>query len=256
MRVLDKTLPVWVAPLAQGAATDRLDNNWYSPSAAAALHEMRRVAADGKFRVTTLGELCPEDGINPGRAKEAEEGTVGMVEGKNLRPNYVLPVFTKQAAAPTAVMPNDLLVGKDGEPGTVAVITKGLLEYCEELAIGVHVYLIRLRPESRELAPFVSAFLNSRHGQALVRRFIAGGTTPTLRKTDMGSIPVIVPADGKCPDGIRKAVEQTQVRVIESMDNMGPSHSLAGLMGMEDAGIRLPTNWAGGGAQRSSRIIR
>lgn len=34
----------------------------------------------------------------------------------------------------------DLLIGKDGEPGTVAVITQELLEYCKALTIGGHVY--------------------------------------------------------------------------------------------------------------------
>jgi len=183
-------------------------------------------------------------------------GEVGLIEGRNLRPNYVIPLFMKFGREPMAIVAGDILIGKDGEPGTVSMVTGDLLEYCQQrLTVGGHVYHARLAKRYRELAPFISVFLNSRNGQALIRKQIAGGTTPTIRKTDIGNVPVLVPADDKCPNDIGDAVIRTQQRIIDAMDNLGPSKSVAASVGMREVDIHLPTNWAGGGAQRSSRII-
>jgi hypothetical protein len=49
------------------------------------------------------------------------------------------------------------------------------------MTIGNHVYHIRLKQTFQVLAPVISSFLNSRTGQAIIRKRIAGGTTPTIR---------------------------------------------------------------------------
>jgi hypothetical protein len=254
MKVLEKSLPIWVSDVEDGAPTDRLDNNWYSPAGHLAELEVSRVARSGKYRLMTLGELSEPRGIVTGGAPE-DEGHVGLIEGRNLRPNYVLPVFMKFSTEAMDMLVGDLLIGKDGEPGTVAPVTKALLDYCNAVTVGNHVYRIRLQKKYRPLAPFISAFLNSRIGQAILRKRIAGGTTPTIRKTDITEVPVLVPADERCPEKIADAVVETQKRILEAMDNLGPSKSIAGEVGIPEMNVRLPTNWAGGGAQRSSRII-
>jgi hypothetical protein len=91
--------------------------------------------------------------------------------------------------------PGDILLGKDGEPGTFAVITEELLDFNPEIAIGGHVYRIRLRDEYIKYAYFLALFLNSKLGQALVRKYIAGGTTPTIRSDDLKKIIVCLPKE-------------------------------------------------------------
>jgi len=254
VKLLDPKLPAWCIELDDEDPTSRLDNNWYSPAARLAETELERAVHGGRFSIKTIEEICEPGGIGTGGSPE-EDGEIGIIEGRNLRPNYVIPIFMKFASEATDLIPNDLVVGKDGEPGTVAIITEALLEYCESIAIGGHVYRLRLSEQYRIVAPFISAFLNSRIGQAILRKRIAGGTTPTIRKADIQTVEVLIPTDFKCPGGIANAVYETQKRVLESMDNLGPSKNIDALTGMKDIGARLPVNWAGGGAARSSRII-
>jgi hypothetical protein len=254
VKLLDAKLPAWYIELDDDDPTSRLDNNWYSPAARLAEVELQRAADSGRFFIKTVEEICEPKGIDTGSAPE-EDGEIGIIEGRNLRPNYVIPIFMKFASEPTDLIPNDLVVGKDGEPGTVAIITESLLDYCGSIAIGGHVYRLRLLEQYRVVAPFISAFLNSRIGQAILRKRIAGGTTPTIRKADIKTIEVLIPTDFTCPGGMANAVQETQKRVLESMDNLGPSKNIDSLTGMKDIAARLPVNWAGGGAARSSRII-
>jgi hypothetical protein len=255
MRLLDKSLPIWVSELDGFLSTERLDNNWYSPAAVVAENELHKVAQKGKFALRPLIDLCERRGINTGSSPD-DDGQIGLIEGRNLRPNYVIPLFTKFGSSPMDIRPDDLLIGKDGEPGTVSLVTASLLRYCKQLTVGGHVYHIRLASQYRELSPFISAFLNSRNGQAMLRRRIAGGTTPTIRKTDIGQIPVLFPTDRQCPSELREAIVETQDRIIQSMDNLGPSRNIAAVAGFEEVDIKLPVNWAGGGATRSSRLLR
>lgn len=254
MELLDPKLPAWKCELDDDNARSRLDNNWYSPAAWLAEIEIERAVKRGKFLSKTILDICEPKGIGTGDRPD-EDGAIGIIEGRNLRPNYIIPIFMKFAAEGSDLIPNDLLVGKDGEPGTVAIVTTAFLDYCKDAAIGGHVYRLRLKEQFRPVAPFISAFLNSRIGQALLRKRIAGGTTPTIRKTDIEMVPVLIPADLKCPEEVRDGITETQKRVLESMDNLGPSRGIAALTGMTDIQTRLPTNWAGGGGLRSSRIV-
>lgn len=64
------------------------------------------------------------------------------------------------------------------------------------------------------------------------------------------------PSNRRCPPQLRAAVLETQGRIIQSMDNLGPSRNIAAEASFEEVDIKLPVNWAGGGAQRSSRLLR
>jgi len=232
----------------------RIDNNWHSPAAALAEAIMERMHAAGEYQLLHLIDLAETGGIATG-GSPSPDGEIGLIEGRNLRANYVIPLFTKFGAKPMDLIAGGLLIGKDGEPGTAALITEPLLEFCGALTLGGHVYRVRLKAHFRPLAPFLSTFLNSRAGQAVVRKRIAGGTTPTIRSSDLNTVPVIVPIDRQCPPDIEQSVAETQNRIIEAMQNLGPSTALAQRTGLQRIDVRLPTNWAGGGAQRSSRIL-
>jgi hypothetical protein len=255
MKLLDKSLPIWLSELDGLNLTERLDNNWYSPAAVVAENQLYQAAQRGKFLLLDLIHLCEPNGIKTGDSPDSD-GTIGLIEGRNLRPNYVIPLFTKFGSTAMDIWPDDLLIGKDGEPGTVSLVTESLLSYCKQLTVGGHVYHIRLAPKYRELSPFISAFPNSRNGQAVLRKRIAGGTTPTIRKADIGQIPILIPADRICPPPLRSAIVETQDRIIQSMDNLGPSRNIATEAGFDEVDIKLPVNWAGGGATRSSRLLR
>lgn len=138
--------------------------------------EQRRNSSCLVSRPATLRKVSERTGIITGVSPTAG-GSVGLIEGRNLQANCVIPLFTKLGAVPTDLMPGDLLVGKDGGPGTVALITKPLLDYCDALTLGGHVYRIRLKEEFRCLAPFFSAFLNTRIGQAVLRKRIVFSST-------------------------------------------------------------------------------
>jgi hypothetical protein len=254
VELLNEKLPIWESELDDDNPKARLDNNWYSPAANIAEEEIEKAAAAGQFFIRDMAGICEPSGIITGGSPE-EDGAIGIIEGRNLRPNYVVPIFMKFASEPMDLIADDLLIGKDGEPGTVAVITQAFLDYCKGVAIGGHVYRLRLREKFRPIAAFISAFLNSRIGQAIIRKCIAGGTTPTIRKTDIEKVQVLIPSSLKCPSGLKESIVETQNRVLESMDNLGPSKGIGALTGMSDIPTRLPTNWAGGGAQRSSRIV-
>jgi hypothetical protein len=161
-----------------------------------------------------------------------------------------VPVFSKFAAhAAPDLCPDDLLLSKDGEPGSFAVVTEELLAYRADLVPGSHIYRIRLAEAYREHACFIALLLNSRLGQALVRRFIAGGTTPTLRSQDVARIPLCLPTAALAHESCRarQRIRQLQARVIETMSSLDASASLLQALGAQEPGARLPINWAGGG---------
>lgn len=243
--VLDERLPVWTS---QGQA-ERLDNAYWSPASVQAAAELERLAQAGRVQRCLLGDLLapgsPAVGITP-----TGEGRLAVLEGHNLRPNYVVPVFSKFAthAAPD-LRPDDLLLSKDGEPGSFAVVTEELLAYRAEIVPGSHIYRIRLAEPYREHACFIALLLNSRLGQALVRRFIAGGTTPTLRSQDVARIPLCLPTAALAHESrrARERIRQLQARVIETVSSLDASASLLQALGAQEPGARLPINWAGGG---------
>src|SRR5437899_1496624 len=107
LKVLDPKLPAWYIELDDEDPESRLDNNWYSPAARLAEAELGRASRSGRFSVKTIEEICEPGGIDTGVSPE-EEGDVGIIEGRNLRPNYVIPIFMKFASEPTDLISNDL----------------------------------------------------------------------------------------------------------------------------------------------------
>jgi len=247
--LLDEELPVWVS----FDLWSRLDNNFYHPAYFEAERTLKRLADSGRMEVHSFGELMSGD-PRPGVAT-CEEGSIPILEGGNLRPNYVIPIFTKFAATddPLNIQGGDILIGKDGEPGTAAAVTDELLEFIarsyERGTIASHVYRIRLREEFQSLAFYVVAYLNSRAGQAILRRYIAGGTTPTLRSGDVKAISVPVPQGGmvSVAEQARSNLVALQKSVLETSQHLAPSHALAEAVGLEDPSARLPINYVGGG---------
>ena len=254
LELLNPSLPVWTSDIEGANGESRLDNNWYSPAAVLAERQMKTAERTGRFRIISIANLCEDNGIDTGVSPTAD-GTIGVIEGRNLKPNFIVPLFTKHSDEATELCAGDILVGKDGEPGTVSVVTESLLGYCGSVAVGCHVYHLKIQDRYRPLSPFVSAFLNSRTGQALLRKNIAGGTTPTIRSDELAAMKVIIPSDELCPKVILTAVLETQDAVITSMQNLEASRLAVEFTGVGETEVRLPTNWAGGGAQRSSRIL-
>lgn len=69
-------------------------------------------------------------------------------------------------------------------------ISDGLIEALkeelgyEQVAVATHVYRIILKEDFKRYAPFIGTFMNSKLGQALIRRYVSGSVTPTIRSTD------------------------------------------------------------------------
>lgn len=225
----------------------RLDNNFFSPAAYQAEQAIRRLSRSETGRVLALRHLVLPGTLVTGTEPTAD-GLIAVAEGRNLRPNYVLPIFSKYTEdVAVELLPGDIIMGKDGEPGTVAVITQVLLDYCPPFTIANHVYRFRLKEQYVEAAYLVGAFLNSRTGQALVRKIIAGGTTPTIRRDELSAVPIFVPEDRELWAQVKEEIVRVQAAVLASLKNLGPSDMLIQALGVEEAFARLPINWVGGG---------
>jgi len=242
IEILESFLPIW---LSHGDGY-RLDNNFFSPAAYLAEKQIRALEHDGLGEVMPLGDIwakVPTPGVPP-----SPDGLAPLIEGANLRPNCIFPRFSKYAdAIEDGVRLGDLFITKDGEPGTAAIVTTALLEKVPTFVWGEHVYRVRLHLQWIDVGPYICAFLNSTVGQALIRKTIAGGTTPTIRKDDLAMVPIFIPQDRKVFGEASKQMNQLQVAVLETVSNLGPSSALSAKVGLKDPPVRLPINWAGGG---------
>jgi type I restriction-modification system DNA methylase subunit len=244
-KIIDASLPVW----ATDGDDDRLDNNFWSPASFQAAAQVKELEDSGKITKLSFDQIIADKGIVTG-VKPSLEGIFGILEGHNLRPNYIVPTFIKfsEEQGPD-LKPGDILLGKDGEPGTFAVITRELLDFNPEIAIGGHVYRIRLRDEYIKYAYFLTLFLNSKLGQALVRKYIAGGTTPTIRSDDLKKIVVCLPRENAetTTRGSEDTIRTLQSDVIKVISNIEFSANLLDTIGARAPEARLPINWSGGG---------
>ena len=263
IKIFEAGLPVWETQSAvHGQA--RLDNNYFSPAFASATKQLELLEKSGGVSLVKLSQMVPEKGgIVPGKSPEKERAdssklSFPVIEGSNLRPNYVLPVFTKTANSNARrridLESGDLLLGKDGEPGVVSVGTPELSTYCRSLgayalSASSHVYRIRLKTHYADLTYYVCAFFNSKVGQAIVRRYISGGTTPTLRGQDVQEFLVPIPRTRRAElaQTFREELEELQKRIISSSLPLVPSQKLIQTLNMQDPDERLPINFVGGG---------
>ena len=250
-QVLDSELPVW---LSEGDA-HRLDNNFFHPAAHQAEQAIQELARAEQGQVLPLGSLLVEKPVTG--ASPTADGLIPLAEGRNLRPNYVVPLFGKFAEEVSVdIEVCDIVLGKDGEPGTAAAITEVLLEYTGDFTIGNHVYRLRLSDEYAQAAYFVTAFINTRLGQALIRKMIAGGTTPTLRKDELLEVHIYVPADRTLWERAKDDIIKIQTAVLASLANLGPSDAAIQRLGISDTLSRLPVNYVGGGRNDAHRYFR
>lgn len=264
VRVFDHKLPVWET---DGGihAKSRLDNNYFAPAYYSVSAQLQGLIQSGGFTLMKLDDMLPveqQGGLTSGKSpskQKSDEVVVPIVEGSNLRPNYIRPLFPKYAhpnpKKRVDLAVGDLLLGKDGEPGVFSVVTSDLMQYCQDilgtsaLAASTHVYRIRFSDDYAGLAYYICMFLNSKVGQAIVRRYVAGGTTPTLRSTDVLEFVVPVPQTprAKLAKDARVKIEELQRDIISSALAVSASGDLLQALTLKDPEERLPINFVGGG---------
>lgn len=241
MPTLDEDLPVWT----KKPNSDRLDNNYYSPS-----------FDEAKEKVEELGSLPFNDLIKEIKSglSPSEDGTTPIIEGKNVYPNVVFPDVRKSTTvsedSEDLLKENDILVTKDGSPGIFAVCSKPLLNHFHNHIVGSqHLYLIKVKNGCKDLVPFVVVFLNSKIGQSLVRRYITGAISPSIRDKNMKRIPIPDPYPREeIAHEIKDKLEEIQKKMISVVSPVDLSEELFGELGTDDEiSTTLPINWMPGG---------
>jgi len=250
IEVLDWELPVWITD----EMGDRLDNNYYSPSYIEARKKIEPLGT------RAFGDLIDNirSGTNP-----TEDGDIPLLEGRNLSPNYIMPDIEKYAKISEEdkkekiLKENDILIIKDGSPGTVSVILKPILDFFNGLiTAGEHIYIIRLKQEYITLAPFITAFLNSKTGQALLRRYITGAISPSISDSSLKEIPIPMPNEDVVKEAKEK-LEELQRIVIEIMHPTKISEKILEKIGIkDDIQSYLPMNWMPAGKRDAHGYYR
>jgi len=166
----------------------------------------------------------------------------------NVNPNVIYPIFEKFVNQEDAVIIShrDILVVKDGSPAVISSVTETFLEAYNEVAAGTHVYAVKLFEKYQPFSAFISCWLNSTYGQALLRRYIAGSVSPTLRREDLGHVIIPIPEDKDLAEECEKRLEDLQRQIIEGTDFTSPSEKILGMLGHVRSLPRLPTNWYSG----------
>ena len=250
IEVIDTALPVWITDWLE----DRLDNNYYSP----AYFDVMRLFDENEIETVQLNEWV--DRIMPG-VQPSEGGDTPVLEGRNLFPNVIMPNVEKYAVMEgreeKILREFDILVIKDGSPGTISCVLKPLLEFFEgEVTAGEHIFIVRLREEHVEKGPFITAFLNSRLGQALIRRYITGAISPSINEGAIRELLIPSPTD----ELVRKACEELtklQEWAIELTHSVEVSKRIIKELGLEDrVCASLPINWMPGGKRDAHGYYR
>lgn len=203
IKILNSDLPIWEDnsfSLTQ-PSEERLDNNYWSASYYSSLKQLEKLEERGIIQVMLFSELIDSviSGIEPN-----EDGDVPLIEGNNIRPNLIYPMFEKFTSVQDdeshfLLNENDIILTKDGMPGAFSYVSAILLKTLKQenqykkISFSSHVYRIKLKKNFKDFAPYVTEIMNSRIGQALTRRFISGSVTPTLRKDDVKSILIPIP---------------------------------------------------------------
>ena len=253
--IYDDKLPIWIT-----LGDDyRIDNNFFSPSAIEATKIVHNFGGY-EYEIKKLDEIKEiiTNGISP-----SSNGDIPILKGSNIQPNYILPAFSKfgilqETNKEFLVEEGDILMVKDGSPGTVTAISKVFTENYEKSFASYHLHLIRLKGEYKKHAFFISSFLNSKVGQALVRKYISGSVSPTIRGYpkkvggvqeigEVGKIEVLIPKDEKISVKVREEIEQLQQNVISSRDFLKSSMVLDSKINPNGKLPALPINWMPGG---------
>jgi len=246
--VLDEKLPIWIT---NDNIEYRLDNNYFHPSAYKAEEYIEKLVNEGKVVKKNIREIKSEiiPGVSP--SKGADEMDIPVIEGGNILPNCISPpffkyAFEKEEYETSKVEKYDLIIVKDGSPGTVAVVTPKLLRYYTKLYASYHTYIIRLKEDYKKYCFYISAFLNSKLGQAIVRKYISGSVSPTIRDNDLLDIRVVIPTNDDILEKLRTDIESLQESVILSTKYISPSKHIDTIFNTPKM-PRLPINWLPGG---------
>jgi len=245
LKVYDMKLPIWSIK----EDDYRLDNNFFSPSSIKALEMINDMKEKGLIELEKLKNLI-EMQIMTGTTPEEEATAIPIIEGINIEPNYVNPVFVKftseieEERSCLKLKESDLLIVKDGSPAAITVVSKPILEKFEILLPSHHVYLIRLKEEYKKYAYYIAAFLNSKVGQAILRRYISGSVSPSIRSDELGEVDIVVPKKKEEYERIKEEIESLQKNIISVMDEfLTASNEIEKKINPRDVLPKLPINW-------------
>lgn len=259
--VIDAKLPIWedLSFFQEQEADGRLDNNYFSASYEKALELLNDLDGD-KYDVKTLGSIRKDyfTGLEPTNVEPDEEGAIPLIEGTNVMPNVILPSFEKftkiEDDGKHVIVEDDILLTKDGSPGVVSAVSAELVGALKEefgyerTAIATHVYKIELKEAYGKYSPLIGTFLNSKLGQALIRRYVSGSVSPTIRRDDVERILVVIPKDEVMVDDARKKLATLQRQAIDYSRYVESSNELVTKMfGRKVELPKLPVNWMPGG---------
>ena len=239
--IVDPTLPIWVANLLDA---DRLDNCYYSVSYVEAERILNQIPFPKVQLENLINEIQP--GLNP-----SDEGDIPILEGRNILPNYIFPNIEKYAEFDEnrTLKENDILITKDGSPGITAVILQPLLNFLEHrVTAGEHVHIVRLHKNCQYLASFITLFLNSKIGQASLRRYVTGAISPSISATDLKLIRIPLPQDKGLFIKAKQELENLQEAAIRLMNPANISEAFLSGSGLAGSLTSyLPINWMPGG---------
>ena len=246
LTIYDNSLPVWSLK----SDDYRLDNNFVSPSSIIATRILKKLSESGDYEIKKLEDIIESvvSGISP-----TDDGDLPLIEGANIRPNYILPIFVKYGSLiegsenDILLKQGDIIITKDGSPGTISSISKILLETFDTILFSYHLYRIRLKDEYKKHSSFISAFLNSKIGQALVRKYISGAVSPTIRDQELKNIIMPIPKNDQISLEVNDKLEVLQKNVVSSMNFLEPSEEMNKKMNPENNLPYLPINWLPGG---------
>jgi hypothetical protein len=250
---IDEKLQVWedLSSFQEQEPEERLDNNYFSIAYEKALEALDTLPSS-KYRVKSIQEIIEyyQSGLDP----EEEETAVPLLEGKNVMPNVILPTFDKFVLTvddeTKLINADDILITKDGSPAVASAITEGLVKSFREdfgyerVAIATHVYKVKLKDGYKPHSAFIATFINSKLGQALIRRYFSGSVSSTVRGDELIRVLVVIPNDNEISETIKKEIQKLQDEAIHYSRYVEISNQLVTRMfGRELKLPKLPINW-------------
>jgi len=236
--ILKSDLPIWIS---NELPEDRMDNNYSHPAYQTAIDWIKSL----DLPITTIGEL--KETIFVGETPKAEGG-IPVIEGRNIKPNCLFPDFQKYTDNKDfALQEYDIVIVRSGTSGLTALILPQILNNIGQLAVSDHIHVLRLQEEYKQYAPFICVFLNSKIGQALIRRYIGGSISPTLNRRDLVNIPIPLPQNSRILKGSEKLLNVLQENLLEYSRFVSPSDRLLETLELKEPLPKLPVNWMPGG---------
>lgn len=241
LRVLDEELPIWSTK----GWDYRIDNNYFSPARFIAEEKLQEMK--DKYHIKTLDDVSKD--ITSGKSPSSG-GDVPLLEGGNILPNHIDPHIKKwtseyvdEEKENPYISPHDLIVVQDGSPGRFTSVAEILIEERGDIMVSNHCYLIKIKEEYRTHSAFISTFLNSRIGQALVRKYVAGSVSPTIRDDEINSLKIPIPKDEETSKSYKERIEELQKSVLMADKFLTPSKDIEEKLSGDRKLPGLPVNW-------------